>query len=281
MKFNTTPFSPLFLGIVLALAALSFNLSEPSYVQTYNDGSILIVNDDYLPIKLKKIPAGTFTMGVGSSSNISTINERPQHSVTLKLFAIGKTEVTQELYQQVMGNNPSYTKGKDLPVTNVSWNDVQDFLRKINATRPETRSGGVTYRLPTEAEWEYAARGGNNWSSYEFTGSNDADEVAWFAQNSDQMIHPVGTKAALNPANFELYDMSGNVSEWVQDKYSDYLSIEQDNPCVTEGPEVYVIRGGSFRSPKDRVRITARDADTATYRAIDLGFRLACDLKDE
>ena len=172
------------------------------------------------------VQGGTFEMGEG--------NEK--HRVTLSDFYIGKYEVTQREWKEVMGNNPSNFKGDDLPVEQVSWDDIQDYLQKLNA------KAGKNYRLPTEAEWEYAARGGNKSRGYEYSGSNSVSSVAWYNTNQ---THSVGTKQA---NELGIYDMSGNVWEWCNDWYGDYSSNAQTNPQGPTSGTYRVLRGGSFLS---------------------------------
>jgi len=167
-------------------------------------------------------------------------------------FCIGKYQVTQGQWEKIMGNNPSYFKGDNLPVENVSWNDVQEFLLKLNAQT------GLNYRLPTQVEWEYAARGGNQSKGYKYSGSNNLKGVAWFEENSDSKTHPVG---ALKPNELGLYDMSGNVWEWCEDWYLNY--------------NFPVMRGGSWDVDVDGCRVYFLSYAAPTYRLNDLGFRLA------
>ena len=141
-------------------------------------------------------------------------DESPVHSVTLSSYYMGETEVTQALWKAVMGNNPSRFKGDNLPVENVSWNDCQEFIRKLK------QKTGKNFRLPTEAEWEYAARGGKKSNGYKYSGSNNIGSVAWYDDNSSNQIHAVKGKR-LNELG--LYDMSGNVWEWCSDWYGQYL----------------------------------------------------------
>ena len=184
------------------------------------------------------VSGGTFTMG-GTSEQGSDAwdDEKPTHSVTLSSYYICKYEVTQALWRAVMGSNPSNFKGDNLPVENVSWNDCQTFINRLNSYT------GRNFRLPTEAEWEFAARGGNYSRHYKYSGSNYIGDVAWYDNNSGNRTHPVGTKQA---NELGLYDMSGNVREWCSDRYGSYSSYTQTNP---KGPNnVYnrVLRGGSW-----------------------------------
>ena len=269
------PVIPFLLGTVLAFTALSFHREDKQPLQVQNDGTIVVGTREFPDVYLKKINGGTFMMGLAAQSEGAIGNEVPAHSVTLKTYAISKNEVTQDLWEAVMGYNPSEPKGDNLPVNNVSWKDCQEFIRLYNQ-HPQTRAQGFTFRLPTEAEWEYAAIGAIARASTKFAGCNNVGEVAWYSANSGGTVQAVKQK---NPiSGLDIWDMSGNVSEWVQDKYVEYSSHPQTNPCVTSGPEVYVHRGGGYRSPVSAVRVTARDADTATYKAPDLGFRLATSL---
>lgn len=212
------------------------------------------------------VEGGTFSMGATSEQEDADSNEVPVHSVTLNSYYIGKTEVTQALWQAVMGSNPSNFKGADLPVECVSWNDCQEFIQKLN------RLTGRNFRLPTEAEWEFACRGGNNSRGYKYSGSNDIDNVAWYWDNSGGKTHPVGTKA---PNELGIYDMSGNVWEWCSDWYADYTSYSQTDPTGPQSGSNRVYRGGSWYF---RARI-CRSSDRCDYfptcRISFLGLRLA------
>ena len=216
------------------------------------------------------IKGGTFTMGCTSEWSDCWENEMPTHSVSLSDFYIGKFEVTQELWQAVMGNNPSYFKGNNLPVEQVSWNDAQEFIKKLN------QQTGQNFRLPTEAEWEYAARGGNKSNGYKYSGSNSIDNVAWYTKTTnDSGTKPVGTKS---PNELGIYDMSGNVWEWCQDWYGNYSSGSQTNPTGPATGSHRVFRGGSWLSYAEYCRVSDRSSSGPTgYRSDDLGFRLAAD----
>ena len=206
------------------------------------------------------VEGGTFLMG----SEDGKEDEKPIHKVTLTDYYIGKYTVTQKLWETVMGSNPSRFKGENNPVENVSWEDCQAFIQKLN-----TRTG-KTYRLLTEAEWEYAARGGNKSKGCQFAGSNNLDEVAWYDGNSNRQTHPVGQKS---PNELGLYDMSGNVWEWCGDWYGGYNSNHLNNPKGAEKGDVRVFRGGSWRNFARGCRVSCRGGYNPTYRT--LGFRLA------
>ena len=195
--------------------------------------------DNMVPVK-----GGTFEMGCSSEQNDCKGDETPAHDVRLSDFSIGKYEVTQEQWQAVTGNNPSYFKNcNQCPVENISWNDIIDFLKLLN------KQTGKNFRLPTEAEWEFAARGGMGSKRFGFIGSNNLEEVSWYAGNSGQKTHPVGVK---KPNELELFDMGGNVWEWCADLYQeDYYTFLQNGGVAYDpkGPEVgiyRVIRGGSY-----------------------------------
>ena len=211
------------------------------------------------------VKGGTFTMGASSGDSYADDDERPTHSVTLSDYYIGKFEVTQELWEAVMGSNPSYFKGSKLPVESVSWDDCQTFVRKLNSLT------GKNFRLPTEAEWEYAARGGNRSRGYKYSGSNSIGEVAWYGDNSDSKTHTVGTKS---PNELGIYDMSGNVYEWCHDWYGSYGSSSQTNPQGPSSGSRRVLRGGSWFSNAGSCRVSFRDYYAPGGRHDDFGFRL-------
>ena len=178
------------------------------------------------------VSGGTFIMGGDESSD-----QTPTHSVTLSSYYICKYEVTQALWRAVMGSNPSKFKGDNLPVEQVSWNDCQTFINRLNSYT------GRNFRLPTEAEWEFAARGGNYSRHYKYSGSNYINDVAWYGDNSGDRTHPVGTKQA---NELGLYDMSGNVWEWCSDWYGSYSSYSQSNPTGATSGFGRVERGGNW-----------------------------------
>ncbi|MDD3913704.1 MAG: formylglycine-generating enzyme family protein [Bacteroidales bacterium] len=222
-----------------------------------------------------KVQGGTFTMGCTSEQGSDCYgSEKPSHRVTVSSFYIGKYEVTQKLWEAVMGNNPSGFKGGNLPVEKVSWNDCQEFIRKLNSKT------GKTFRLPTEAEWEYAARGGNKSNGYKYSGSNTLRDVAWFGQwngntydngNSGEKTHSVGSKS---PNELGIYDMSGNVYEWCQDWYGDYSSGSQTNPTGPSSGSSRVLRGGSWFNYARYCRVSNRNYDYPDCRYFNDGFRL-------
>ena len=220
------------------------------------------------------VKGGTFTMGCTSEQGGDCYNdEKPTHRVTVSDFMIGKFEVTQKLWKAVMGSNPSYFKGDNLPVENVSWNDAQEFIRKLN------QQMGQNFRLPTEAEWEYAARGGNKSNGYKYSGSNSIDNVAVYEVNSynkgnnhpDYGTHAIGTKT---PNELGIYDMSGNVYEWCQDWYGRYSSSSQTNPTGPSTGSYRVLRGGSWSYYARFCRVSYRAYHYPDIRSDNRGFRL-------
>ncbi len=216
--------------------------------------------------KMIRIPAGKFTMGSPSHERRRDNDER-QHGVTLtKAFWMGETEVTQGLWKAVMGSNPSYFKGDDLPVEQVSWNDIQEFIRKLNRT-----GSGNRYRLPTEAEWEYAARAG---STTRFSFGDDEGRLgdyAWYRGNSGKRTHRVAQK---KPNNWGFYDMHGNVWEWVQDWQGDYPSGSVIDPKGPSNGSYRVLRGGCWLNGARRCRSAYRLGSRPVFRDYFLGFRL-------
>ena len=230
--------------------------------------TITIPVKDGISIDMVRVEAGTFTMGATAEMENPFNDEKPTHQVTLTNdYYIGKYEVTQALWQAVMGKNPSNFKGDNLPVEKVSWNDCQEFISKLN------RITGKTFCLPTEAEWEYAARGGNKSRGYQYSGSNNLSDVAWYTANSGSKTHAVGTK---QPNELGIYDMSGNVWEWCQDWKGFYSSFSQVNPTGADSGSGRVYRGGgwSWSSDARYCRSSFRSNSTPAYRANSLGLRL-------
>ena len=223
--------------------------------------SKLTITVDGVSFKMIKVEGGTFQMGSENGYDWET----PVHSVTLSDYYIGETEVTQELWQAVMGSNPSEFKGDNLPVETVSWNDCQEFISKLN------QKTGRRFALPTDAQWEFAARGGNKSRGYEYSGSNNIDDVAWYMDNSSVQTHPVGTKMA---NELGLYDMSGNVSEWCSDRYGYYSSSSQTDPTGPSTGSYRVSRGGGWRYSASGCRSTFRSGYGPGSRYNFLGLRL-------
>ena len=222
-----------------------------------------------------RVEAGTFQMG----SNSGYDNEKPVHQVTLtKDYYIGETEVTQALWQAVMGTtvrnqrdkaNPAWSlsgEGANYPMYYVNYEECEQFIRKLNSLT------GKNFRLPTEAEWEYAAKGGNKSKGYTYSGSNYLDDVAWYYENSEGCTHPVKTKAA---NELGIYDMSGNVREWCYDWYGDYISSAQTDPTGATSGSSRVLRDGSWSNSATLCRSAFRDGRTPAGRSDFYGVRLA------
>ncbi|MBD5297053.1 MAG: formylglycine-generating enzyme family protein [Bacteroides sp.] len=263
------------LGGLCAVALLAYAETE-KVIKVYNNGEVVATHklsdieyfqvEDYDPVEtftvngvsfdMIEIEGGSYKMG----SNDGKDDEKPVHDETVATFQIGKTEVTQELWEAVMGTNPSNFKGEaNLPVEMVSWPDCNTFITRLN------EATGKNFRLPTEAEWEYAARGGNKSQGYTYSGSNTLDDVAWYNDNSDSKTHPVAQK---QPNELGIYDMSGNVYEWTSDKYcTDY------NQPRTSSNRVY--RGGSWYGTPNNARVAYRYGFSESNTGISLGLRLA------
>ncbi len=211
--------------------------------------------------KMIFVEGGTFSMGSSSGEE----DERPVHSVTLSDYYMGETEVTQELWQAVMGSNPSSFTGNRRPVERVSWYDCQEFIEKLNVLT------GEKFRLPTEAEWEYAARGGNKSKGYAYAGSDNVWDVAWYSSNSDGTTHEVKGKL---PNELGLHDMSGNVWEWCSDWYGSYSEESQTDPQGLTSGSARIYRGGCWFYDADLCRCVYRDRSTPTGAGNTLGLRL-------
>jgi formylglycine-generating enzyme required for sulfatase activity/DNA-binding winged helix-turn-helix (wHTH) protein len=248
------------LAPLLALAGTTALLWRP-----WAKGSKMIVLHGGAELEMAYLPPGEFAMGFDSGFKAS----EPVHRVTLtRGFWMGRTEVTQAQWRAVMGNDPSFFQGDDKPAEQVSWEDCQTFLARLNQQTPD-----LVFRLPTEAEWEYAARAAQVVGRYD-----DSDSVAWHQANSQGQTHPVGTKTA---NAWGLFDMVGNVWEWCADGFGPYLPYPQTDP---QGPasELRSVRGGSCLSPgnlkavprKLADRVTLRYGYPADYAAKDLGFRI-------
>ncbi len=230
-----------------------------------NSNSIVFGNNRY---KMVYVSGGSFNMGATSEQGSDAHDsEKPAHRVSVSSYYIGQTEVTQALWQAVMGNNPSNWKGDNLPVECVSWNDCQTFIEKLNSLT------GRTFRLPTEAEWEFASRGGNNSRGYKYSGSNYLGDVAWYTENSNSKTHAVATKQA---NELGIYDMSGNVYEWCSDWYDSnyYKNSDSNNPRGAYTGSGRVFRGGRWYSLARYCRVSYRGYGTPDDRGNYLGLRL-------
>ena len=256
-----------------ATAIQQNTVSQPTVAQqpvvqptVSNSDNITIPVKDGISIDMVRVEAGTFTMGATPEMVNSYGYEKPAHQVTLTNdYYIGKYEVTQALWKVVMGNNPSCFKGDNLPVENVCWDDCQKFISKLNSIT------GKNFRLPTEAEWEYAACGGKKSRGYQYSGSNNLSDVAWYTDNSGSKTHTVGSKQA---NELGIYDMSGNVYEWCQDWFGSYSSSSQVNPTGANSGFSRVYRGGSWLNAAWGCCSSYRNSYAPDFRNGNLGLRL-------
>lgn len=235
--------------------------TKTSRVQVFTVGGVQFT---MIPVQ-----GGTFTMGATEEQDAGVDDsEKPVHKVTLSDYYIGETEVTQALWEAVMGSNPSHFRGVNNPVEQVSWNDCHKFIAKLNAMT------GQQFRLPTEAEWEFAARGGNKGKVTKFAGSDDIDSVAWYNESLKKgSTHEVKVK---QPNELGVYDMTGNVWEWCSDRFGVYLEEPQTDPRGSSDGIFRLIRGGGWVSPVERCRVSSRMPDgIPTLRIHFVGLRLA------
>ena len=249
------------------LGGIEFPPLEEESMETFTVNGVTFV--------MMRVEGGTFTMGATpEQGSDASSREKPAHEVTLSSYCIGQTEVTQELWQAVMGNNPSYFVGYQHPVERVSWEDCQQFITMLNQLAERN------FRLPTEAEWEFAARGGNRGMGYKYAGSNDLASVGWYSYNDswgskgygEHGTHNVATRL---PNELDLFDMSGNVHEWVQDWYGGYTTGAQTDPTgpVTGSERVY--RGGNWYFDEWFCRVSFRNSLIPSYTSYGIGLRLA------
>ncbi len=211
--------------------------------------------------KVCPVQGDIFVMG---DSDEETLLVRPVHRVSLSSYSIGQTEVTRELWDAVMGTYTSFAEEENIPITNVSWDECQEFINKLNQLT------GRTFRLATEAEWEFAARGGNKTKGYIYSGSNILEEVGWYSTNAETLQPIAGKKSN----ELGLYDMSGNVAEWCYDNYGAYSKANQTNPQGATAKTYRVVRGGSYKKNSGRCSVTYRESYKPTDKAEDLGFRI-------
>ena len=243
---------------------ISISQQSPSQSPQQSNGNKLPITVNGVTFYMVKVDGGTFTMGATAEQQNPDNDEKPTHQVTLSTYYIGETEVTQGLWKAVMGNNPSKYKGDNLPVESVSWDDCLTFISKLNSLT------GKTFRLPTEAEWEFAARGGNKSRRTQYSGSSNIDVVAWHFGNSDRMTHPVKTK---QPNELGIYDMSGNVCERCLDWKGNYSSAAKRNPTGPPIGTIRVIRGGAWNFGPIACRSSKRYYDGSGCYSY-LGLRL-------
>ncbi len=238
--------------------------------ETVSRDTIITVNG--VSFTMKFVENGLFEMGAQNADpsqpnydSEAWDREGPVHLVTLSDYYIGETEVTQELWQAVMGSNPSHFVGALKPVEQVSWYDCKGFINKLN------QMTGMKFRFPTEAEWEFAAKGGNESLGYRFSGSEDINDVAWYSADGKQ------TREVKNklPNELGIYDMCGNVMEWCGDLFSDYTSTPQINPTGAVSGTDYIVRGGCCLSTATYCRMTVRNFFNYAGVSYGIGFRLA------
>lgn len=251
-------------------------VAEKQEIENIRHENITIIANG-VPFTMIAVKGGSFQMGATSEQGSDALHEeKPPHRVSLSDYYIGETEVTQALWQAVMGTNPSYNKGSNLPVEKVSWDICQQFITRLNQIT------GCHFRLPTEAEWEYAARGGYKSQGYRYSGSNTLSSVGWFKDNSgsrldgniNQKSHPVKNKRA---NELGIYDMSGNVWEWCQDRYDGeyYGKSPTNDPCNNELGSYRVCRGGSWDYSQNGCRVARRGYNRPASTSNDIGLRLA------
>lgn len=219
------------------------------------------------------VQGGTFMMGCDVERDSECNDwETPSHQVTLSSYYIAETEVTRVLWKAVIGRYPGKSADDDCPAAFISWGECQYFIRILNEMT------GKTFRMPSEAEWEYAARGGNKSKGYKYAGSDDLEEVAWYDMNSSYKTHPIKSK---KPNELGLYDMSGNVWEWCSDCYGYYGTESQTDPAgPTDGP-LRVFRGGSWYYNANFCRVSSRLSGQTVARFDDVGLRLVLDVESE
>ena len=248
--------------IIIGLCLLPLSCKKKKKIQGVEETTVTANGVTFTMIQ---VIGGSFVMGSEEGNADAEVNEKPARKVTVSNFWIGKTEVTQQLWQAVMGSNPSYFKGHDLPVEQVSWNDCQEFIKRLNNLT------GRQFRLPTEAEWEYAARGGTRTSNYKYSGGNTSGDVAWYWGNANDKTHSVGRKRG---NELGICDMTGNVWEWCQDWYGYYHPDAQHNPKGAKSGRYRVNRGGAWCFEQKAARNTARFANRPDGKYKSVGLRL-------
>lgn len=250
-----------------SIVTYNYDEAPPTGGNTTQDGENKVYTVNGVSFTMVAVKGGTFTMGATAEQTGAESDESPTHIVTLSDFYIGETEVTQELWNAVMGSNPSFNWGNmQCPVERVSWSDCQTFITKLNELT------GETFALPTEAQWEYAARGGNASKGYLYSGSNSIDAVAWYNGNSSDTTHPVKSKS---PNELGLYDMSGNVWEYCADWYDGYSSTSRTNPVGPSTGSHRVIRGSCWTNSAPSCRVAKRYYCNPAGASDAYGLRLA------
>jgi formylglycine-generating enzyme required for sulfatase activity len=243
----------------------------PTVSPNKQTADVAVPKDLTFGLQMLKIEGGTFNMGSNDPNHYA--DERPVHKVILRGYAMSKYEVTQRQWRDVMGGFPedfTNLNCDNCPMNFISWGDIQGFLTKLN------EKTGKKYRLPTEAEWEYAVKGGKVNSSFLYSGGNDLQKVAWFADNSEGKIKQVGLKKA---NDLGIYDLTGNVQEWCADFYSDsfYKLSGMDNPQNTKATDTRVVRGSAWTDSSEDSRLTLRTSENPLTKSEKIGFRLVLD----
>lgn len=264
------------LQVTISVSQAAASQEEPSITVF----SFVLDNGVTLGMLMVNVEGGTFTMGAtNEQSSDASDDEKPTHTVTLDNYMISQTEVTQELWEAVMGQKPTsdslqwksyFGLGNNYPAYYVSWNDCQNFIKKLNTLTDKN------FRLPTEAEWEFAARGGNKSRGYKYAGSNTIDDVAWYEENDGYVLHEVRRKSA---NELGLYDMSGNVAEWCYDWYGSYSSYAETNPIGPSTGSERVCRGGGWGLPAYLSRVSSRGIGEPDFKSDCIGLRLVLDNK--
>ena len=252
------------------ISALINYLLNGEWPQPATPDMVYTVNG--VTFKMIPVEGGTFMMGGTEEQGTDAgSSEKPVHQVTLSSYAIGETEVTQELWEAVMGSNPSqYQQGPTYPADAITWADAKEFAAALSTLT------GQTFRLPTEAEWEFAARGGNLSQGYKYPGSNNIDDVAWYGDSHGDLgrSHPVAQK---QPNELGLYDMAGNVKEWTNDYYARYTADAVTNPTGPASGAVVVNRGGEWPSLATQCRVSTRNAEFPDANSYN-GLRLVMEM---
>jgi len=271
-KSNNVLYVMLFIVVMLCVTA--FVLIHKTKPSVYFSEDMTYFSINGTSFEMVYVEGGKFKMGA-LDTVLAERDEFPVHTVNVPSFIIGKYPVTQKQWECVMGSNPSFYKGDNLPVEGITWFEAQEFLRKLSLLT------GKGFDLPTEAEWEYAARGGNKSKGYRYSGSNDPNAVGWFNNNSESGTHIVGKKA---PNELGIYDMSGNVWEWCWDYYGPEYYSNCSDSISTIGPQGLpksnwrVFRGGSIQLPQQFMRVSNRDSFEPSGKDHDIGFRIKLNL---
>lgn len=274
-NLNSVPALVLALAIVVALPGCKGGNKGQKAEAAAQDAVAAVETQEFtvngVTFKMVKVEGGTYSMGATPEQGTEAqMNEKPVHEVTVEDFWIGQTEVTQALWKAVTDYNPSYTRWPECPVDKVSWQECKSFVEMLQELT------GLEFRLPTEAEWEYAARGGKYSKGYKYAGSDNVDDVAWHVGNAEEKSHPVASK---KPNELGLYDMSGNVYEWCEDKYLMYDGSEpqysQKMLKSDKKREFHIERGGCWNYGPTMCRTAYRHAGNYTHMYAYDGLRLA------